>query len=180
MISVDIFSNRKQVKWTRNEKIGRVIWALAWPCFRFSPRPFWGWRRHLLRAFGSHIGAEVHIYPTVIVKVPWNLEIGDYTAIGDRVILYALGTIQIGSKVTVSQGAHLCAGTHDYRDASMPLLKEPIAVGDGAWICADAYIGPNTRIGAFAIVGARAVAVKDVQAHEIVAGNPARRIGMRQ
>ncbi len=74
---------------------------------------------------------------------------------------------------------HLCAGTHDYADPSMPLLKPPITVGDQAWVCADAYIGPGVTIGEGAVVGARAVIVKDVPPWTIVAGNPARPIKKR-
>jgi len=111
--------------------------------------------------------------------VPWNLRVGDNTAVGDGVILYSLGRIELGRDVTVSQGAHLCAGTHDYRKTDLPLVKATIAVGDGAWICADAFIGPNVVVGEHAILGARAVAVSNVDAWTIVGGNPARVIGKR-
>jgi putative colanic acid biosynthesis acetyltransferase WcaF len=133
----------------------------------------------MLRAFGAKIGREVHVHSSVRIIMPKNLTLGDYTAVGDRVLLYALGQIDIGANTTISQNAHLCAGSHDYRSASMPLLKPPISIGDGAWICADAFIGPDVRVGALAIVGARAVVVKDVASNTIVAGNPARAIGIR-
>ena len=105
--------------------------------------------------------------------MPWNLEIGEYAAIGDRAILYALGPITIGARATISQRAHLCAGTHDIRDPARPLLKPPITIGSDAWVCADAFVGPGVTVGEHAIVGARAVAMKDVPAHAIVVGNPA-------
>ena len=82
--------------------------------------------------------------------------------------------------MTVSQRAHLCAGTHDFRDPAMPLLRPPITIHDDAWICADAFIGPGVEIGSGAVVGARAVVVKGVAAWMIVAGNPAREIGKRE
>jgi putative colanic acid biosynthesis acetyltransferase WcaF len=132
-----------------------------------------------LRRFATQVGREVRIYPTAAITIPWNLSLGDYAAIGDRVILYALGPIRIGARATISQGAHLCAGSHDWRDSSMPLLKTPITIGDDVWICADAFIGPGVSIHDRAIVGARAVAMKDVAQDMIVAGNPAKRIGMR-
>ena len=108
--------------------------------------------------------------------MPWNLEIGASAAVGDRVNLYALGPITIGARATVSQGAHLCAGTLDISDPTRPLLKLPITIGSDAWVCADAFIGPGVTLGEHAIVGARAVAMKDVPAHTIVVGNPARQI----
>jgi putative colanic acid biosynthesis acetyltransferase WcaF len=174
-----IDTNRKARKWTRAELSGRFLWALVHPAFALSPRLLWGWRRWLLRAFGAKIEAEVHIYPSVRVMIPWNLEVGSHTAVGDRVTLYALGPIRIGRKVTVSQNAHLCAGSHDYTDDTMPLTKNLITIEDEAWICADAFIGPDVVIGRRAIVGARAVVVRDVSENAIVAGNPARLIGSR-
>ena len=172
--SLDIASNRRAQKWTRKELLARACWELAHPLFAWSPRPLWGWRRWLLRLFGAKIGGDVHIYPTARITIPWNLTVGSQSAIGDRVTLYALGPILLGDRVTVSQGAHLCAGTHDYRDPGMPLMKSPIAIGHDAWICADAFVGPGVRVGSGAIVGARAVVMKDVASRVVVAGNPAR------
>jgi putative colanic acid biosynthesis acetyltransferase WcaF len=61
----------------------------------------------------------------------------------------------------------------------MPLIKAPVTIGDGVWICADAFVGPGVTIGARAVVGARAVAVRDVAEGKIVVGNPARVAGSR-
>ncbi len=172
-----VAQNRASQKWSKRALAARLAWALIQPLFRFSPRPLWGWRRMLLRLFGAQIGADVHVFPTVRITIPWNLSIGAASALGDRVIVYALGPISIAERVTVSQGAHLCAGSHDWKSPAMTLLKPPIKIGSDAWICADAFVGPNVEIGARAIVGARAVAMKDVPESAIVAGNPARQIG---
>ncbi|OOY32605.1 acetyltransferase [Thioclava sp. F36-6] len=174
--SIDVSANRKAEKWTKREKAGRVLWALVQPLFRLSPRPFWGLRRWLLRCFGARVGAEVHIHPSVRIIIPWNLILGAQCAVGDRAILYSLGPITIGARATVSQGAHLCAGTHDLAISNRPLLKLPISIGADAWIAADAFIGPDVTVGTGAVVGARAVVVKDVEEGWIVAGNPARLI----
>lgn len=176
---LDIAANRRATKWTRKERVGRILWSAAHPLFALSPRPLWAWRRALLRLFGATIANDVHIYPTVKIAIPWNVRIGAHAAVGDRVILYALGPIRLGERCTISQGAHVCAGTHDYRDPTMPLIKSPIVVGDDAWICADAFIGPDVTIGSGAIVGARAVVMKDVDEDAIVVGNPARVIKKR-
>jgi putative colanic acid biosynthesis acetyltransferase WcaF len=176
----DIAANRVARKWTRKELTGRLLWRLARPMFAWSPRPLWGWRRMLLRLFGAKIGHDVHIYPSVRIAIPWNLTIGDQSAVGDRVILYALGPIALAERVTVSQGAHLCAGTHDYRDPAMGLLKAPIVIEGDAWICADAFVGPGVRIGARAIAGARCVVMKDVEPDAIMIGNPARLLRRRE
>lgn len=134
----------------------------------------WRWRNVILRLFGAKVGKDVRVNPSVKIAVPWNVSIGDFSAIGDRAILYSLGPITIGNRVTISQHAHLCAGSHDYSDPAMPLLKLPIVIEDDVWICADAFIGPAVGIGSRAIVAARGVIVKDVPADQVWGGNPGR------
>jgi putative colanic acid biosynthesis acetyltransferase WcaF len=120
------------------------------------------------------------VYPTTTIYFPWNLEAGDEAAIGERALIYNLGRVTLGARVTVSHGAHICAGTHDHTKPDFPLLRPPIIIGPEAWICADAFVGPGVTIGEGAIVGARAVAVKDVRPWSIVIGNPAREIKRRE
>jgi putative colanic acid biosynthesis acetyltransferase WcaF len=176
---LDIAANRRAPTWGRREMVVRALWYIAHPLFAWSPRPLWAWRRFLLRCFGAKIGHDVRIHPTVRIEIPWNLSIGAEAAVGDRAILYALGPITVAERATISQGAHLCAGTHDYRDPAMPLLKLPIVVERDAWICADAFVGPSVCVGARAIVGARCVLMKDVAPDAIVIGNPARLLRQR-
>lgn len=170
---LDIAGNRNTRKYSKKENIRRLMWAAVYPLFRYSPRPFFGWRRLLLRMFGSRIGSKVNIYNSSTIYMPWNLEIGDWSSIGEYAFVYNLGKVVIGRYSTVSHRAHLCAGTHDYADQAMSLLKIPIAVGDQVWMCADSFVGPGVNIGDGAVVGARAVVVKDVPPWTIVAGNPA-------
>ena len=172
--NLDVASNRRARKYPVCVLLARVLWRVCHPLFRLSPRPLWGWRRMLLRAFGARVGCGAHIYPTVRITMPWNLAIGEYAAVGDRAILYALGLITLGQRATVSQGAHLCAGTHNIADPARRLLTPPIVIESDAWVCADAFVGPDVVIGRGAIVGARAVVMKDVNPATIVAGNPAR------
>ncbi len=177
---LDIEANRRARKWSRGGLAGRALWELVGaPVFALTPRVLWGLRNALLRAFGARIGHRVHIHPSVRIAVPWTLTIGDEVGIGDRVQLYSLGPIAIGDRATVSQNAHLCAGSHDHRDPTLPLTKPPITIGPEAWVCADAFIGPGVVIGPLAVVAARAVVVHDVPASAIVAGNPARQVGAR-
>ena len=176
---INVTATRKTRSYTPHETLTRVLWTLASPLFRLSPRPFWGWRRMMLRAFGAQIGAQVHVYPTVRITMPWNLWIEDAAAVGDRAILYALGPITIGARATVSQNAHLCAGTHDHGRADRALIKAPIVIGDDAWICADAFVGPGVKIGAGAVLGARAVAMRDLRTGATGVGNPMREVNRK-
>lgn len=176
---LDIASNRAARKYSPWDLLRRVLWGVGIVFFRYSPRPLYGWRRFVLRLFGADVGAHVRVHNTVTVYFPWHLSIGDWSSIGEEALIYNLGPITIGEKVTISQRAHLCAGTHDPSDPTMPLLKPPIEIGDQAWICADAFLGPNVTVGEGAVVGARAVAVHDVTAWTVVGGNPARPIKKR-
>ncbi|MBJ3775922.1 LbetaH domain-containing protein [Acuticoccus mangrovi] len=178
-IEIDTLANRRSRSWSHAALAGRLAWALCRPAFRLSPRPLWGWRNLMLRAFGARVGAGVRVAPSVRIAVPWRLVLGDRVGVGERAILYSLGPITIGADATVSQGAHLCAGTHDHRHPAMPLLRPPISIGAGAWICADAFVGPGVSVGDMAVVGARAVAVRNVPAATVVAGNPARPVAVR-
>jgi putative colanic acid biosynthesis acetyltransferase WcaF len=125
-----------------------------------------------LRRFGAQIGNGVYIHPTVRIMIPWNLHIADQATVGHLAILYALGPIHIGPRATVSQYAHLCAGTHDWRDPTRPLIKAPIYIAADVWVCADAFVGPGVKIGQGAVLGARGVAMKDLPASCIGFGNP--------
>jgi putative colanic acid biosynthesis acetyltransferase WcaF len=176
---MNIDENRQSRKYAPGELIGRVLWGCFTPVFRWSPRLCWGWRRFLLRLFGAKIGAQVHIDPSARVFLPWNLEIGDWSSVGFDALLYNLGPLKIGERVTISQRAHLCGGTHKFREASMPLVRARIEIGDEAWVCADSFIGPGVSVGAKAVVGARAVAMRNVHEGKIVTGNPAREVGNR-
>src|SRR4029077_16986112 len=171
---LDIEQNRRARKYSSGEIIRRILWTLAQPLFRFSPRPCFGWRRFLLRRFGATIGRGVHVYPSATIYFPWNLGAGDESAIGEHAFVYNLGRGTIGGRATISHRAHVCAGTHDHTKPDFPLLRPPITIGPEAWVCADAFSGPGITIGEGAIMSARAVAMKDVNPWTIVVGNPAR------
>lgn len=178
-MSLDIGSARAARPYSKREYLGRVLWRLAWPLFRCSPRPLFFWRAAMLRCFGARVGAQVHIYPSAWIEIPWNLHIGDQASLGENVLVYSLGLVEIGPRTTVSHNAHLCAGSHDYRDPSVPLLRLPISIGADAWICAQSFVGPGVVIGDGAVVGAAAVVTGTVDAWSVVAGNPAQFIKRR-
>ena len=62
----------------------------------------------------------------------------------------------------------------------MPLLRPPVTVHDDAWIAAGAFVGPGVSVGEGAILGARSVAMKDLQAWTVYIGNPAVAVKDRQ
>ena len=170
----DVLASRRISPYATTEKIKRLLWGCVQATlFRASFHNWYGFRRALLRAFGASLAPTANVRRTVLIECPWNLSVGAESSIGDRAILYCLGPVQIGSRTTVSQGAHLCAGTHDHRRASMPLVRATISIGDDVWIAADAFVGPGVTVGTGAILGARGVAMRDLAPWRIYAGNPA-------
>ncbi|QVL33766.1 WcaF family extracellular polysaccharide biosynthesis acetyltransferase [Telmatocola sphagniphila] len=166
--------------WTFREKIARALWGLVQSTlFGCSPRGCYRWRNTLLRLFGAQIDRTARIRPTVTIEIPWNLTLGANSSVGDRAILYCLGPITIGARVTISQLAHLCAGSHDFTQPHMPLLRPPITVEDDVWLAADTFVGPNVTIGRGCVVGARASVFSSLPAGMVCVGNPARPLKKR-
>jgi len=178
-LPIDHASNQAARKYSRGEQARRVAWGLGRWLIRLSPRPCFAWRRWVLRVFGARVGEHVNIYPSTHLYMPWNVEIGAWTALGEDVFVYSLGKVTIGRSVTISYRSHLCAGTHDLNDPTLPLLKPPVDIEDGVFVGTEAFLGPGVRVGRAAVVGARAVVVKDVEPFTVVAGNPARPVGRR-
>ena len=81
-----------------------IFWVQSWwlvqsTVFRWSPQFAYGLRRTLLRIFGAKIGVGVIIRPSVTVTYPWKVSICDHSWIGDDVVLYSLGEIEMPVKM---------------------------------------------------------------------------------
>ena len=157
---------------------GRPFWSEAlWyftKCLIFLPP----WpipskvKRWILRLFGARVGIGVVIKPRVNIHFPWKLEVGDHSWIGEEVFILNFEPVRIGAHCCVSQRAFLCAGNHDYRRAEMPYRNRPIAIGSGAWVGAQTFIGPGVSIGVDTVITAGSVVTKDLPANSICRGNP--------
>lgn len=106
-----------------------------------------------------------------------NIFIDDYSAIGISVKFWNFNEIRIGKFCMFAAEVTLTNGGHD-RNSFEP-FSGPLIIGNGCWIGNGArIIGPLT-IGDNAIIAAGAVVVNDVLPGSIVAGVPAKIIGMR-
>jgi putative colanic acid biosynthesis acetyltransferase WcaF len=128
----------------------------------------------LLRLFGAHIGTGVLIRPTARFTYPWKVEIGDYSWIGDNVVLYSLDQIQIGRHCVISQNSYLCTGSHDLQDPAFCLQTASITIGTGVWIAADCFIGLGVHIGANAVIGSRSSVFTNIPSGQVCWGTPCR------
>ena len=161
-------------------RLFRAGWIVAWAVLaRWTPPPLHAWRRLVLRLFGARLAPGVRVYASARVWYPPHLAMGPHSSLGPHAVCYAMDRVTIGAYATVSQGAQLCGGTHDVDGRDFQLVTRPIAIGDHAWIAADAFVGPGVTVGEGAVLGARGVAFSDLAPWTIYAGNPARRLRAR-
>jgi putative colanic acid biosynthesis acetyltransferase WcaF len=153
----------------------RLLWSVIWGIGGlYGPRRLSGWRVFLLRRFGARIGRGVLISGGVKVLMPWNLEIADFVAVAEGVTFYNFALVRIGAQTTLSQGAFLCTGSHDYMAPHFPLIWKPIEVGTEVWIAMKCILLPGTIVGDGCVVGAGSVVSGNLPAWYVYAGNPCR------
>ena len=165
-------------------KFARGVWNLiSVLAFKWTPDHsmiFNAWRVFLLRCFGAKIGRHCVVKSSCEVWQPWNLTMGDYVALDERVLCYTVDSVVIGSQTTVSREALLCCASHDVSSRIMELVVAPITIGANAWIASRAIILPGRKVGDGAVVAAGAVVAKDIEPWTIVGGNPAKFISKRE
>lgn len=145
--------------------------SLPWP---------YGFKKFLLELFGAKVGTGLVIKPKVRIKNPWRLVIGDHCWIGESVWIDNLADVTIGSHVSISQGAMLLTGNHDYTVPDFPYRLGEIKLANGVWIGARAVVCPGISCGSHAILTVGSVATKALDAWGIYAGNPASFVRVRK
>lgn len=113
--------------------------------------------------------------------------IGSGARVGDRVKIGNHASVfgaRIEDEAMICPGALLledpaprAVGEHGQRKQSGEFLQTPVSIGRGATVGANATIAPGVRVGPYAMVGIGAVVLREVPAHAIVLGNPARQTG---
>ncbi len=161
--------------------IKRALWYFTNIFFFLNPfNPFNGIKVFLLRLFGAKIGKGVVIKPSVNIKYPWKLEIGDYTWIGEKVWIDNLEVVKIGSHCCLSQGSFLLCGNHNFAISTFDLMVNKITLEDGVWIGARAIVTPGTKCLSHSILTVNSVASGELEAYSIYKGNPAVKIKSRK
>ncbi|MBN2663457.1 MAG: WcaF family extracellular polysaccharide biosynthesis acetyltransferase [Bacteroidales bacterium] len=134
----------------------------------------------LLKLYGAKVGKGVVIKPSVNIKYPWRLKIGNYVWIGENVWIDNLDDVEIGDNVCISQGAMLLTGSHDYTKVSFDVIIGKIVLEDGVWIGAKSVVYPNIICKSHSILGVNSVATKNLDSYFIYHGNPAVKISKRE
>ena len=178
--SVDLSQYKNAL--SRKHQIVRFFWGLVWGIFaRPLPKSIGsGWKRFLLRLFGAKVSNTAVVYSSAKVYYPANLVMKDYSCLASGVKCYNVAPIVIGANTTVSQDASLCTASHDITDPHHALITAPIVLEDQVWVAAEVFVGMGVTVHEGAVIGARAVVVKDVDPWTVVAGNPARVIKQRK
>lgn len=130
-------------------------------------------KRSLLIMFGAKVGHGLVIKPRVRIKNPWRLIIGNHCWLGESVWIDNLEDVSIGNNVSISQGAMLLTGNHDYTVSNFPYRLGKITLEDGVWIGARAVVCPGVHCASHSILTVSSTATKQLNAWSIYAGNPA-------
>ena len=158
----------------------RILWLVVNSIFfNHSLAIFNGLKCSLIRWFGGTVGKGVLIKPSVSIKYPWFLSIGNHVWIGEQVWIDNLAQTNIGNNVCISQGAMLLTGNHDYTKSTFDLIVKPIVLEEGVWIGAKAIVCPGVTCKSHSVLAVNSVAIKNLEAYSINQGNPAVKIKSR-
>lgn len=160
--------------------IKRFLWYFVNIVFFMNPlNPVSSIKVLLLRLFGARVGKGVVIKPSVNIKYPWLLQIGNHSWIGEKVWIDNLAKVSIGDHCCISQGAMLLCGNHNYKKTTFDLIVKPITLEEGAWVGAFSIVCPGVTIKSHAILTVQSVATETLEAFGLYKGNPAVRIRER-
>lgn len=168
---------------SKREKIKNLFWLIVSnSIFRFTPPYltfFRKWRIVLLKLFGSEIEWTVSIHPKAKIEYPWNLKMGHLSSLGEKSWIYAMAPIQIGEKTCIGKEAYLLTGSHDITSSTFDLIIKPIKIGNCCWLTTGVTVLPGINIGDGCVIAANSTIVKNVDAWNVVGGNPAKFIKKR-
>jgi acetyltransferase-like isoleucine patch superfamily enzyme len=135
-------------------------------------------RRTLAPYLFKRVGQNFKCFHYVEFSYGYNLEVGDDVVVHRNVLLDDRGGIVLGNGVSISDYANIYSHTHsivDQRDVSN--LKT--VLDDGVRITYHATVLAGTHVGENAMVGAMAVATKDVRPYHVNVGIPAKSVRVK-
>lgn len=138
-------------------------------CFTLARIPVsYKWPTFWWRKCGFSIGKNVNIGPYCLLWANYHS---------------SLGQITIEDFVTIGPNVTLVSVSHSKNDIAkygkvVCTTEGKIEIKNGSWIGAGAIVLPNVTINEGSIVGAGAVVTRDVEAYTVVAGSPAKKIGV--
>ena len=155
------------------------------------------WHRSLLSAVPGELGCKIRnrlygyqsergcrVLKGVTIYFPNKLKLGRNVGISTHSQLNAAGGIEIGDDTLIGPGCTLWSVNHRFRDIDVPIRlqgddAQGIVVGSDCWIAARAIILPGVNIGAGSVIAAGALVNRSCEPRSILAGVPAKVVGMR-
>lgn len=137
---------------------------------------------------GITIGRDAFIGRNVILHCKdGDIELGERADIGANSLIFSGSRVRIGHDVLIGAYAYIVGGgNYEIDRTDVPMnrtLREGtargISVGDDVWIGAHAVVLDGVSVASGSVIGAGAVATKDVPGWSITAGVPARVIKER-
>lgn len=134
-------------------------------------------RMAILRELLAHIGEDT------VVRAPLQMDYGYQTTIGARsfinvgAVILDVARVTIGDDVQIGPNVQLLTPTHPLEAAPRRAkleAAEPIVIGDNAWLGGGVIVCPGVTVGPDTVVGAGAVVTRDLPAGVLAVGNPAR------
>lgn len=133
----------------------------------------------LLRTLSDQCGELVDVRGGVWLLAPENLSLGDRVSIHPMCYIDATGGVVIGDDVSIAHSVTVMSTEHRFDDPTLPIRDQgvdllPVTIESDVWIGAGARVLAGVRVGRGSVVAAGAVVTKDVPAHAVVGGVPAR------
>jgi len=161
------------------------IKPLIWLWQMFDRSPLGGnvhlgvrFRRTLAPHIFRRVGRNFKCFHFVEFSFGYNLEIGDDVVVHRNVLLDDRGGITLGNRVSISDYANIYSHTHSIVD-QLDVTNARTVVGDGVRITYHATVLAGTRIGENAMVGAMALATRDVRPWHVNVGIPAKSVRVK-
>jgi acetyltransferase-like isoleucine patch superfamily enzyme len=159
---------------------------LLWLWYSFDRSPLGGQNVHLgvrfRRLLAPHIFARVgknfKAFHHVEFSFGYNLEVGDDVVVHRHVLLDDRGGLTLGNRVSISDYANIYSHTHSIVEQK-DVTNARTVLEDDVRITYHATVLAGVRVGHHAMVGAMAVATKDVRPYHVNVGIPAKSIRVK-
>ena len=167
------------------ERYARVK-PLLWLWYSFDRSPLGGqnvhlgvrFRRILARHIFARVGKNFKAFQNVEFSFGYNMEVGDDVVVHRNVLLDDRGGIVLGNRVSISDYANIYSHTHSIVDQK-DVTNAKTELEDDVRITYHATVLAGVRVGRNAMVGANAVATKDVRPYHVNVGIPAKSIRVK-